>query len=127
MARTLQIIEGAYRCNIEEQDDPAVWMTGAMKGAGADLAVLLAGNAVNYAVRGQDASGLSFGGRAQTRPPRIADDVSRLVARGVEVSVVADDAADRGLTQGALVDGVRSLSRADLPKLLAGFDRVWRW
>lgn len=127
MARTLQIIEGAYRCNIEEQDDPAVWMTGAMKGAGADLAVLLAGNAVNYAVRGQDASGLSFGGRAQTQPPRIADDVSRLVARGVEVSVVADDAADRGLTQGALVDGVRSLSRADLPKLLAGFDRVWRW
>ncbi len=127
MARTLQIIEGAYRANIEEQDDPAVWITGAIQGAGGDLAVLLGGNAVNYAVHGQDAAGLSFGGRAQTQPPRIADDLSRLIAKGVEVSVVADDAAERGLERSAFIDGVKSVSRAELPKLLAGYDRVWRW
>lgn len=127
MARTLQFIEGAYRCNIEEQDDPAVWITSAMKGAGADLAVLLAGNAVNYAVKQQDASGLSFGARKQTQPPRIAEDIARLISKGVEVSVVADDAAERGLERTAFVEGVKSVGRADLPKLFGQFERIWRW
>ena len=127
MAKTLQYIEGAYRANIEEQDDPAVWMTGAVKGAGADIAVLLAGNAVNYAVKAQDAAGLSFGGRAQTQPPRIADDLSRLIGKGVEVSLVADDAAERGLERTTFIDGVRTVSRGDLPKLFAGYDRIFRW
>lgn len=127
MAKTLQLIEGAFRCNIEEQDDPAVWITGAMKSAGADLAVLLAGNAVNYAGKGQDASGLSFGTRKQTQPPRIAEDLSRLIAKGVEVSVVADDVAERGLERTALIDGVKTVARSELPRYIAGFERIWRW
>ena len=127
MPRTLQYIEGAYRANIEEQDDPAVWITGAIKGAGGDLSVLLGGNAVNYAVKGQDAGGLSFGGRAQTQPPRVAEDLSRLIAKGVEVSVVADDAAERGLERTAFIEGVRSVSRNELAKLFAGYDRIFRW
>src|SRR5262249_60939189 len=61
MKKTLQIVTSAYRCNSEEQDDPVVWICQAMKGAGADLDMLLEGTAVNYAVKGQDASGLSFG------------------------------------------------------------------
>jgi sulfur relay (sulfurtransferase) DsrF/TusC family protein len=125
--KVLQVIESAYRCTIEEQDDPVVWITHAMKGAGANLGVLLRGNAVNYAVKGQDATGLSFGGRAQTQPPRLDEDVAKLVGKGVEVYVVEDDAAGRGLERSDLVEGVRTVSRAGLPQLLAGYDQVWHW
>src|SRR5437660_12370513 len=127
MAKTLQIIETAYRCNIEEQDDPAIWITSAMKGAGADLSVLLAGNAVNYAVKGQNASGLSFGAKKQTQPPKPDEDVARLIGKGVEVYVVEDDAAERGLERAQLIEGVKPVSRAGLPKLYGSYDRLWRW
>ena len=90
----------AYRCNVEEQDDPVLWIAQVMKGAGADLDVLLEGNAVNYVARGQDASGLSFGGKAQTQPPRIEDELKRLVSNGVTVHVVEEDVGARGLERG---------------------------
>lgn len=125
--KILQVIESAYRCTVEEQDDPVVWITHAMKGAGADLAVLLRGNAVNYAVKGQDATGLSFGGKAQTHPPRIDQDVAKLVGKGVDVYVVEDDASSRGLERTDLVEGIKPVSRSGLPKLFAGYDQVWHW
>jgi hypothetical protein len=83
--KALNIIESAYRATIEEQDDTIVWLNHAMKRAGADIGVVLRGNAVNYAVRGQDAGGLVCGDWRQTQPPRIADDIEALVAKGVSV------------------------------------------
>ena len=125
--KTLQIVTSAYRCNIEEQDDPVVWISQAMRAAGADLHLLLEGGAVNYAVRGQDASGLSFGGKAQTQPPRIEEDLKRLLEKGAEVYVVQDDAAVRGLERADLLEGVKGLSRVDLPRFFGRFERIWRW
>ena len=125
--KTLQIVSSAYRCNIEEQDDPVVWISQAMKAAGAELHLLLEGGAVNYAVRAQDASGLSFGGKAQTQPPRIEDDLRRVLDKGAEVYVVQDDATVRGLERADMLEGVKELSRAELPRFFGRFDRIWRW
>jgi len=125
--KVLQIIDTPYRCTIEEQDDPAVWITHAMKGAGAELALLLRGSAVNYAVKGQDASGLRFGEKSQTHPPRLDRDVSKLVEKGVEVYVVSDDATERGIEAKEFVDGVRSVDRAGVVKLFDAHDEVWHW
>ncbi len=125
--KVLQVIEAAYRATLEEQDDTIVWITHAMKGAGADLDVLLCGNAVNYAVRGQDASGLSFGDWQQTQPPDIAGDIADLVGKGIEVFVVEEDAAARGLGNAELVDGVNRLARGGIPALLDKYDQIWHW
>src|SRR5215469_1115858 len=127
MKKTLQIVTSAYRCNSEEQDDPVLWICQAMKGAGADLDVLLEGTAVNYAVKGQDASGLSFGTKAQTQPPRIEEDLKRLSAKGIKVYTIEDDVAVCGLERSDLVDGITGIARAELPKLLIHYDQVWRW
>lgn len=125
--KILQIVDSAYRGTLEEQDDTVVWLCHMMKGAGADLDVLLTGNAVNYAVKGQDASGLSFGQRRQTQPPRLDDDLAKLIAKQVEVHVVADDLAERGLETSHLIPGLKMVPRAKVAGMFASYDQVWRW
>jgi len=125
--KVLSIIATAYRATLEEQDDTIVWLTHAIRGAGADLDVLLRGNAVNYTVKGQDASGLAFGGRRQTQPPRIVEDVAKLITKGVRVFLVEEDLVERGVERPDLIAGVEPVPRAGLPKLFAAYDQVWHW
>jgi sulfur relay (sulfurtransferase) DsrF/TusC family protein len=125
--RVLNIIGNAYRATLEEQDDTIVWLTHALKAAGAAIDVVLRGNAVNYAVEGQDASGLAFGERRQTQPPRLERDLEKLASAGIRVFVVAEDLAERGIEPSELVAGVDPIRRADLPALLADYDHAWTW
>ncbi len=127
MSKILNVIETAYRAKLKEQDDPIVWITHALKGQGADINVLLRGNAVNYAVKGQDASGLSFGAKKQTQPPRLDNDVSALIGKGIEVYVVEDDVSERGLERTDLIDGLKTVSRSGLAGLVAAHDHIWHW
>ena len=124
--QTLQIVETAYRATLEEQDDPVLWLARAMRDAGAELAVLLCGNAVNYAVARQGVT-LQIGAWVQERPPQLPGDILALVAKGVPVFVIAEDAADRGIAVASLVPQVGLIGRAQLPAFLAEFARVWRW
>jgi len=125
--KVLCVIDTAYRCTLEEQDEPAIWITHAMRGAGADLAVLLRGNAVSYAVKGQDARGLAFGARTQTQPPQLDADVEKLAGKGVEVYVVEDDVAERGLERSDLIAGIKPVSRAGVGRLYGAHDQIWHW
>jgi intracellular sulfur oxidation DsrE/DsrF family protein len=125
--KALQVIESAYRCTLEEQDDPVVWITHAMKGSGANLDVLLRGNAVNYAVRNQDASGLVFGGLEQTNPPQLERDIRQLTEKGIDVYVVEDDAAERGIGTSDFLNGVKPLPSEGVAKLFSGYDQIWHW
>ena len=125
--KVLNIVEAAYRGTLEEQDDTTVWFCHAMKGANADIDVLLRGNAVNYAVKAQDASGLSFGGARQTQPPQLANDLVKLKGKGVKVFVVEDALRERGIEPSELIDGLDLVPRAKLAKLFADYDQVWHW
>lgn len=125
--RLLQIIGTAYRATLEEQDDPVLWLTQVLRTAGADVHVLLQGNAVNYAVRGQDAGGLVFGDRKQTHPPHLEADLGRLFAAGAKVYLAEDDLAARGIRSSELVEGITPVRAAELPSLFREFDQVWAW
>jgi hypothetical protein len=125
--QTLQIIETAYRATLEEQDDTILWITGAMRGAGADLAVLLCGNAVNYAVASGARVGLTLGDWQQQHPPSLPADVKALAAKGVPVYAVGEDLRDRGIAPGTLLQEVMVLAREQLPALFAQCGRIWRW
>jgi len=127
MPKILQVIETAYRATLEEQDDTTLWITQAMKGAGGNFDVVLRGNAVNYGVKSQDASGLSFGAKRQTQPPRLAEDVQKMIEKGITVHIVEDDVAERGLERGDLVGGLKPVARTGLPALFAQYDQVWHW
>ena len=123
----LQVVGSAYRATVEDEGDRAVRLIAALKQAGADLAILLRGNAVNYAVHGQDPSGLCIGGRTLARPPRVADDLTQLLAGAVDVYVVVEDAADRGLLRRFLIDGIKPVKKAELATLFDKYDQVWHW
>jgi hypothetical protein len=125
--RVLNIVGTAYRATVEEQDDTVLWLTSMCNGAGLDVTVLLEGNAVNYAVRGQDASGLSFGDVELANPPTIDHDVEALLGAGVGVLYVREDAERLGLQDVALVGGVKPVTRGEVPTLMAWYDQVWRW
>ena len=125
--KVLNIVEAAYRGTLEEQDDTIVWICHAMKGANADIDVLLRGNAVNYAVKAQDASGLAFGGAEQTQPPQIASDLTKLKGKGVKIYVVEDALRERGIEPNELIDGLDFVARSKLAQLFGQYDQVWHW
>jgi sulfur relay (sulfurtransferase) DsrF/TusC family protein len=125
--KALNIIETGYRATLEEQDDPGVWLSYTLKAAGGDVDVLLRGNAVNYAVPGQDATGLQYGTWQQTQPPRLAENIATMTAKGMTVFIVSEDLQERGLEGVPLVDGLTPVTRNELAHLFGRYDQVWHW
>lgn len=125
--RILAVVTCAYRATLEEQDDPVLWVTRAMRGAGAPVDVLLTGNAVSYGVRAQDASGLHFGDWQQTQPPCPADDSAALIASGAAVHYAAADAHERGIEARELIDGLVAVQPGAVARLLSAYDVVLWW
>ena len=125
--KVLNVIETAYRATLEEQDDTIIWLSHALKGAGADLDVLLQGNAVNYGVLEQDASGLKIGGSPQTQPPDIAGDIQGLLEKGCRVLVIREDLETMGIGSEGLIEGLVRISRSQMVDCLNQYDQVWHW
>jgi sulfur relay (sulfurtransferase) DsrF/TusC family protein len=126
--KSLNIVESAYRAVMEEQDDTILWLLAAMQSAGGAHTVVLRGNAVNYAIAGQGAPGLTVGEWRQTQAPRMDRDVADLIEnRKIPVYIVEEDLAERGIAGAELVPGVKLVSRTRLPGLFAEFDLVSHW
>jgi sulfur transfer complex TusBCD TusB component (DsrH family) len=124
--RILTIVETAYRATLEEQDDTILWLSRALKNAGADLTVVLRGNAVNYAVR-QSCPPLTIGRVTIKHPAQPNDDLAKLQAKGAKVYVIREDLAERGIALERCVTEAQPLPRAELVDLLETHDQVWHW
>jgi hypothetical protein len=125
--KVLSIIDTAYRATLEEQDDTVVWFTHMLRQSGTDITILLTGNAVNYAVCGQQPPALTFGPAAIESPPCLDRDLYQALAAGVKLVLVRDDADVRGIPATTLMPEVEQISREQLADFFNGFDLVWHW
>ena len=124
--KILNIVESAYRGTLEEQDDTILWLSRSLRSAGADLTILLRGNAVNYLVE-QDCPSLAIGDGGVSHPARPREDLTALQGKGTRIVAARGDLERRGIPQDQCLSSVQFVDGAAVARLMEEHDQVWHW
>lgn len=128
MASLLCICDQGYRASIEEQDDTVVWMANMLQRADdTSAALLLRGSAVNYAFKGQQSVGVTFGDWKQSHPANFPRDLAKFTDDGGVVYALSEDVESHGLSGDDLIDGIKQVRRNAVANLVAEYDLVSFW
>ena len=95
--------------------------------AGQNLTLLLRQEAVNYAVRGQDGSGIKIAGTPVQPGFLIETDLKSVHQANIPVYAVREDLEEHGIKKEELIEGVQLLSANELGKFIDQFETVWNW
>jgi sulfur relay (sulfurtransferase) DsrF/TusC family protein len=91
------------------------------------MTLLLSEDAVNYAVRGQDGTGIMIAGGTVQPGFLIETDLQSLQDSKIPVYALKDDLEERGLSERDLISGVKILRKDEFGKFVDQFDTVWNW
>ncbi len=91
------------------------------------LTLLLRDDAVNYAVRGQDGSGIKVAGAVVQPGFMIETDLKAVQQTKIPVFVIREALEARGIEPDELIPGVQLLSNNEFGKFVDRFDTVWNW
>ncbi|TDJ04393.1 MAG: hypothetical protein E2O68_08195 [Deltaproteobacteria bacterium] len=127
MGKIINVIDTAYRATLEEQDDTSLWFTRACKNAGADMDILLTGNAVNYVVRNQNPHALYLGKGAIPHPSKFQDDLSDFIKSGGRLYFLNNDLEERGIESKEIIEGAQALDRTKMASFLDTYENIWHW
>lgn len=124
---SLAIIEHAYRGALEEQYGHILWLTRIMKAMGAPTALLLKGDTVAFARRGQAHLAVRVGDISVVDISHHESGVAALLDAGVPVYAWRTDLERLHLDADELLPGVAMLHGRALSVLIDQYDCVWYW
>ncbi len=94
---------------------------------GNQMTLLLSEDAVNYAVRGQDGTGIKIAGGTVQPGFLIETDIKSVQDSKIPVYAIKEDLEERGISEKEIVPGVKPIKRGEFGKFIDQFDTVWNW
>lgn len=124
--KILSVLSHTEYGNLEDSDI-GLFASAFSSVAGQSLTLLLREDAVNYAVRGQDGTGIKIAGAVVQPGFLIETDLKSVRQANIPVYAVREDLEERGLKKEDLIEGVQLLSGKELGKFVDQFDTMWNW
>ena len=124
--KILSVLSHTEYGNLEDSDI-GLFASAFAPATGTPMTLLLTEDAVNYAVRGQDGTGIRIAGGTVQPGFLIETDLAAVRQSNIPVYAFREDLAQRGIAPDDLIGGIALMSRNEFGRFVDQFDTVWNW